>query len=228
MGPRPRPSRGDRGHSWPNYSWHSLIKRRLCFATHPLSSLLELPSRRETMKTPIALALLAILMFATSPAAAVERACRPSLSNGYHCPDTSASQPRRRSESASRPCRPSLSNGYSCPGTSSEGRGYAPSNRTASTIVGRACRMGSTALAKGRRASTNIRRKRWQGCIAPLILLCGQTPARVFTTSAVTTITAPPNGGPICVSGTRSREAYAWRRMKDILEPSRGRPVKCA
>ena len=139
MGPRPRPSRGARGHSWPNYSWHSLIKRRLCFATHPLSSLLELPSRRETMKTPIALALLAILMFATSPAAAVERACRPSLSNGYHCPDTSASQPRRRSESASRPCRPSLSNGYSCPGTSSEGRGYAPSNGTAPTAE-RECR----------------------------------------------------------------------------------------
>ena len=91
------------------------------------------------MKTPIALALLALLAFATSPAAAVERACRPSLSNGYHCPDTSASQPRRRTESASRPCRPSFSNGYSCPGTSSEGRGYAPSNRTASTPE-RGCR----------------------------------------------------------------------------------------
>ena len=91
------------------------------------------------MKTPIALALLAILAFATSPAAAVERACRPSLSNGYHCPDTSASQPRRRNESTDRPCRPSFSNGYSCPGTSSEGRGYAPSNRTASTPE-RGCR----------------------------------------------------------------------------------------
>lgn len=84
------------------------------------------------MKTPITLALLAILAFAASPAAAVERACRPSLSNGYHCPDTSASQPRRRSESASRPCTPSLSNGYSCPGTASESRRSAPSNRTAS------------------------------------------------------------------------------------------------
>ena len=95
--------------------------------------------RRQTMKTPIALALLAILAFATSPAAAVERACRPSLSNAYHCPDTSASQPRRRNESTDRPCRPSFSNGYSCPGTSSEGRGYAPSNRTASTPE-RGCR----------------------------------------------------------------------------------------
>ena len=85
------------------------------------------------MKTPIALALLAMLALATSPAAAVERACRPSLSNAYHCPETSASQPRRRSESNSRPCQPSFSNGFSCPGTSSEGRGYAPSNRTAPT-----------------------------------------------------------------------------------------------
>ena len=40
------------------------------------------------MKTPIGLALVAILAFATSPAVA-ERACRPSLSNMYHCPDTS-------------------------------------------------------------------------------------------------------------------------------------------
>jgi hypothetical protein len=85
------------------------------------------------MKTTIALALLAILAFAIPPAAAVERACRPSLSNGYHCPDTSASQPRRRSESTGRPCRPSLSNGYSCPGTASEDRGSAPPKRTTST-----------------------------------------------------------------------------------------------
>jgi hypothetical protein len=91
------------------------------------------------MKTPIALALLAILALATSPAAAVERACRPSLSNAYHCPDTSAPQPKRKSAGTDRPCQPSLSNGFSCPGTSSEGRGYAPSNRTASTPE-RGCR----------------------------------------------------------------------------------------
>jgi hypothetical protein len=91
------------------------------------------------MKTPIAIALLALLAFAASPAAAVERACRPSLSNGYHCPDTSASQPRRKSAKSDRPCTPSLSNGYSCPGTSSEGRGYVPPNRTASTPE-RGCR----------------------------------------------------------------------------------------
>jgi hypothetical protein len=90
------------------------------------------------MKRLMALALLAILALATSPAAAVERECRPSLSNFYHCPDTSASQPRRRSESDSRPCRPSLSNGYSCPGTSSDGRGSAPPKRT--TTTERECR----------------------------------------------------------------------------------------
>ena len=78
------------------------------------------------MKTPIVLAVLALLAFAASPAAAVERACRPSLSNGYHCPDTSASQPRRKTESAARPCRPSFSNGYSCPGTSSNRTASAP------------------------------------------------------------------------------------------------------
>ena len=97
------------------------------------------------MKTPIALALLAILAFATSPAAAVERPCRPSLSNFYHCPDTSA--PVRRStqttSTSDRPCRPSLSNGYSCPGTSSEGGNEggrsAPPKKRASTPE-RGCR----------------------------------------------------------------------------------------
>jgi hypothetical protein len=111
--------------------------------------------RNRAMKTPIALALLAILALSASPAAAAERACRPSLSNAYHCPDASApakrstqstrtsgracrpslsnlwtcpdtSQPRPRSASIDRPCRPSLSNGYSCPEPSTEGRGSAP------------------------------------------------------------------------------------------------------
>jgi hypothetical protein len=75
------------------------------------------------MKTRIVLALLAILAFAISPTRAEERPCRPSLSNFYHCPDTSAPQAKQRRESNTRPCRPSLSNGYSCPGTSSEDRG---------------------------------------------------------------------------------------------------------
>jgi hypothetical protein len=91
------------------------------------------------MKTPVAFAFLAIVVFATPPAAAVERACRPSLSNGYHCPDTSASQSRRKSAKADRPCTPSLSNGFSCPGTSSESGRSAPPKRTASTSE-RECR----------------------------------------------------------------------------------------
>ena len=91
------------------------------------------------MRTPIYLALLSILALTTFPAAAVERACRPSLSNAYHCPDKSASKPRRKNESASRPCRPSLSNGFSCLGTSSERRESPPSKRTTSTTE-RECR----------------------------------------------------------------------------------------
>ena len=202
------------------------------------------------MKTPIALALLAILAFATSPAAAVERACRPSLSNFYHCPDTSAPAPkptpttstsrracrpsvsnlwtcpetsrsRRRSvEASGRACRPSLSNGYSCPGTSSESGATPPRRRLRrrSADVGRACRMDTSAPAKGRPAPTNMRRKRWHGRIAPPTPLSGQTPGRISTTSAAPTITATPKLGPICVSRTRSPKAYARRRMKSILE----------
>lgn len=111
--------------------------------------------RKREMKTLIASALLAILAFATSSAAVAERACRPSLSNGYHCPEASGPtrrptqpsttsaracrpslsnlwtcpdtpQPRPRSAGTERPCRPSLSNGYSCPGPSTDGRGSAP------------------------------------------------------------------------------------------------------
>jgi hypothetical protein len=112
------------------------------------------------MKMPIALALLAMLAFATSPATAADRACRPSLSNMYHCPDTSApaAKPARTTTasgrachpsisnfwtcpdtskpsrgSSGRACRPSLSNGYSCPGTASKDRGSAPAKKTAST-----------------------------------------------------------------------------------------------
>ena len=64
------------------------------------------------------------------------RPCRPSLSNGYHCPGTTSASPRIEREtpranrevppreqrqtnttaSTERACRPSLSNGYKCPG----------------------------------------------------------------------------------------------------------------
>jgi hypothetical protein len=124
------------------------------------------------MRTPIALALLAILVFATSPAAAVERACRPSLSNFYNCPDTSASQPRRKGASTSRPCQPSLSNGFSCPGASSESRGSAPPKRTASTPE-RGCRPslsngfscpGTSSEGRGSAPSNNTATTTERGC----------------------------------------------------------------
>jgi hypothetical protein len=90
------------------------------------------------MKTPIALALLTILTFATSPAAVAERACRPSLSNGYHCPDTATPRrPTQPTRTSGRACQPSLSNLWTCPDTSQ------PRPRTASTdrpSTDRSCR----------------------------------------------------------------------------------------
>jgi len=88
------------------------------------------------MKTPIALALIAILAFAASPAMA-ERACRPSLSNLYHCPDTSAPATKtttttKTASPSGRACHPSLSNLWTCPGASQP--------RQRSTGTGRACR----------------------------------------------------------------------------------------
>jgi hypothetical protein len=82
------------------------------------------------MRTLIALAV-AIAAIATYPAAAAERACRPSLSNAYHCPDTT-NAPKASTETASpsgRACRPSLSNFWTCPPTSQ------PNRRTASPKV---------------------------------------------------------------------------------------------
>jgi hypothetical protein len=86
------------------------------------------------MKTPVTLALLTILAFGPLPASAAERACRPSLSNMYHCPDRSkrAPQTTERAPSSERPCRPSLSNLWTCPGTSKA--------RQRTTRVARPCR----------------------------------------------------------------------------------------
>jgi hypothetical protein len=83
------------------------------------------------MRTLIALAV-AIMAIATYPAAAAERTCRPSLSNGYHCPDSSTNAPKSSTETANpsgRACRPSLSNFWTCPETSQ------PNRRTASPKV---------------------------------------------------------------------------------------------
>jgi hypothetical protein len=77
------------------------------------------------MKFILGFALLVISGLIVSNASAQERACRPSLSNLYHCPDTSspttdntkAAEPAVPAKSR-RTCTPSLSNGYSCPPTS--------------------------------------------------------------------------------------------------------------
>jgi len=49
----------------------------------------------------------------------LRRACRPSLSNGYHCPVTvsapqAAPPPKHTAHATERACRPSLSNGFNC------------------------------------------------------------------------------------------------------------------
>jgi hypothetical protein len=56
------------------------------------------------MKSPIVLALVAILTFAAFSASAAERECRPSLSNMYHCPDKSA--PASKGTETSQPTSP--------------------------------------------------------------------------------------------------------------------------
>ena len=77
------------------------------------------------MKRPVIFALSAILIVPALQANAEERACRPSLSNFYHCPDTSNPTTNDTKATAptvstkpSRTCTPSLSNGYSCAPTS--------------------------------------------------------------------------------------------------------------
>jgi hypothetical protein len=71
------------------------------------------------MKTSITLGLLAILALVPVSASAAERACRPSLSNWYHCPETTKpAQSTERTSNSKRPCRPSLSNLWTCPDTS--------------------------------------------------------------------------------------------------------------
>ena len=91
-----------------------------------------------------------ILSFCFTPVMTAERACRPSLSNFYHCPDNNTASPapssratnatkkcvpsvsnfwtcpdgsKPRTTASTRTCRPSLSNGYHCPGTTSASPG---------------------------------------------------------------------------------------------------------
>jgi hypothetical protein len=118
------------------------------------------------MKASFAVALLSALAFA-STAIGAERDCRPSLSNGYHCPGNSKAAPRTtevpshsgrrcvpslsnlwtcpdtskagKRSARSGACRPSLSNGYHCPGISAEREPPRKRARTA-TAQERACR----------------------------------------------------------------------------------------
>ena len=87
------------------------------------------------MKMPLTLVLLAISVFVTLPATAADRACRPSLSNMYHCPDASASETptTRVAKQSGRACVPSLSNLWTCPDKSK-------SKGTSVTTTARACR----------------------------------------------------------------------------------------
>ena len=82
-----------------------------------------------------------MLAFAASAAAAAERACRPSLSNFYHCPDTSkpVTKTIKTTSPSDRACRPSLSNLWTCPRTSSEHQRSTPPKKPASTPE-RGCR----------------------------------------------------------------------------------------
>ena len=67
--------------------------------------------------TPILFALSAVFVLAASPGWTEERACRPSLSNLWHCPGDQKAEPKATPKTTERACRPSLSNGYRCPGT---------------------------------------------------------------------------------------------------------------
>jgi len=162
------------------------------------------------MKTPIALALLATLAFATSPAGAAERACRPSLSNFYHCPDTAKPQAKTTEtpSSSGRTCRPSLSNLWTCPGTSQ------PSRKSASTG-----RRGSTPT-KGQTGANQYSTETLARAHCPPTRLSGQIPGRTSITSAEPTITATRKPGHICVSRTRSPKGCAQQEMKSTLDTS--------
>jgi hypothetical protein len=120
------------------------------------------------MKAAFVVALVSAVTFASSAAIGAERECRPSLSNGYHCPGNSRAAPRSnpspsnagrrcipslsnlwtcpdtgrastRSARSGRACRPSLSNGYHCPGVSAEHEAPKKPTRTTNAPE-RACR----------------------------------------------------------------------------------------
>jgi hypothetical protein len=80
--------------------------------------------RRPTMKLWLAVTILTalVLSFDLTPAMTAERACRPSLSNFYHCPDTTTPSSTASSTRTTKKCVPSMSNFWTCPGSSKPGR----------------------------------------------------------------------------------------------------------
>jgi hypothetical protein len=82
------------------------------------------------MRATLATSFVFALVVTINPAMAAERACRPSLSNFYHCPDSKSSSAQPTTSPSSRTCHPSVSNFWTCPGS-------APSQKTTSA---RGCR----------------------------------------------------------------------------------------
>ena len=85
---------------------------------------------RSTMRLRLATSFVFALVVTINPAMAAERACRPSLSNFYHCPDSNSPSAQPTTSPSSRTCHPSVSNFWTCPDN-------APSKKTTSA---RACR----------------------------------------------------------------------------------------
>ena len=82
------------------------------------------------MRVRLVASLVIALVVTINPAMTAERACRPSLSNFYHCPDSKSPSAQPTASPSSRTCHPSVSNFWTCPDN-------APSKKTTSA---RACR----------------------------------------------------------------------------------------
>jgi len=84
------------------------------------------------MRLRLAASFVFALVAIINPAVATERACRPSLSNFYHCPDSKSPSAQPTTSPSSRTCHPSVSNFWTCPNnappkTTTSARGCRPS-----------------------------------------------------------------------------------------------------
>ena len=171
------------------------------------------------MRTPIAIVVLALLALATSPLAAAERACRPSLSNFYNCPDTStpATKSTQKTTKSDRACTPSLSNGYSCPTASTEGRRSAPPKKKTASATERECRpsLSNGFSCPNTAPSKNTTSTPERGCRPSLSngFNCeGQLGANQYTTETLARIHCPFD--TVVWANTRSR-IYHFRATDD-------------